>query len=166
VLATLAAGPELFGLAAVAVCWLFEREFVIIERVRTGAWTPRARTCRQFACVAAVSMLVLVVHSVHVHAARIVHDDSVSAATSDRMVAVPVFEPGEFLDHAGTVAGCMTLVYSAPRAVALTVLGAGLLALFVTAVAAGNTSMRVGSLEIARPPPASRRQALLGVFSS
>jgi hypothetical protein len=48
---------------------------------------------------------------------------------------------------------------------ALTLLGAGLLALFTTAVAAGQTSIRLG-VEIARPPPAARRQALLGVFLS
>src|SRR5207248_818643 len=144
----------------------FHSKVVIIECVRTGAWTPGERTCRQFACAAATAMLVLVVHSIHVHAASIVHHDSASAATLDHVLAAPVLTPGEFLDHAGAVAGCMAVEFSAPPAMVLTLLVAGLLALFLLAMASGHASARLGSVGIARPPPAARRQALLGVFLS
>jgi hypothetical protein len=134
--------------------------------MRTYAWKPRVRPHRRLACAAALATLVLVVHSIHAQAASIAHHESASAATSDLAFAAPLFTPGEFVDHAGAVAGCMMLEFSAPRAMALTLLGAGLLVLFVTALAAVQTAMGVESVETARPPPAARRQALLGVFLS
>jgi len=147
-------------------CWRFNREVVIIERVSTGAWTPKARTCRQFACAAAVAMLVLVVNSIHIRAASDVHDDSAAAATSVHIAGAPTLEADEFLEHAGAIAGCMTLEFAAPRVMALALIVAGLLVIVFTVLAARHIVMRLGDVEIARPPPAARRQALLGVFLS
>jgi hypothetical protein len=56
-------------------------------------------------------MFVLVVHSIHAHAASVVHDDSAATATSVHMIAAPVLEPGEFLQHAGAIA--VTLEFAA-----------------------------------------------------
>jgi hypothetical protein len=49
-------------------------------------------------------MLVVVVHSIHVHAASVVYHERESAGMSDLVVGAPLLTTGEFLDHAGAVA--------------------------------------------------------------
>jgi hypothetical protein len=113
--------------------------------------------------VAALAMLVLVVHSAHVHAATHRHDANESAPNTDGSFGRPSLDAREFIDHPGAIAGCMTLEFSAPRTMALALVGAALLELPPTLA---NTGQRFAKLcvEMARPPPGMRRQALLGVF--
>jgi hypothetical protein len=109
-------------------------------------------------------MLVLVVHSVHVHAAPVVHDDSLSAVAMGQGVSTVLIEAREFFDHAGAMAGCMTFEFSAPRVCALALATSGVPAVLAIIVGAHHNASRPGRVEIARPPPGIRRQALLGVF--
>jgi hypothetical protein len=125
---------------------------------------PTARA--QFASAAGLAMLVLVVHSAHMHAAGSPHDLAMSAPVPDLNVGLlPALGAREFLDHTGAIAGCMTLEFCAPRILALALVAAGLLALVTSLAATGQRFPRLG-IEIARPPPGTRRQALLGVFLS
>jgi hypothetical protein len=59
----------------------------------------------------------------------------------------------------------MILEFSAPRVLAISLAAAGLLGLLITVVATSQNSITVG-VELARPPPGTRRQALLGIFLS
>ncbi len=124
---------------------------------------PTARA--QFASAASLAMLVLVVHSAHMHAAGSPHDLAMSAPIPDLNVGLPPLGAREFLDHSGAIAGCMTLEFSAPRILALTLVDAGALVLVTNLAAMGQRSTKLG-VELARPPPGTRRQALLGVFLS
>jgi hypothetical protein len=144
----------------------FGRGVAIIETVTAGWWTPRVTTRPQFACAAAVALLVLVLHSVHVHAVIIPHEESVSAQTAGAIVMAAALEARVFIDHPGPIAGCVTLEFSAPRVLALALAVAGFLALLMTTIAVDQITWALGRVEIARPPPATRRQALLGVLLS
>ncbi len=96
-----------------------------------------------------------------------------SRATSNEEVALPMDwgrgswlqRTPAFVDVAGQVAGCMSLELSAPRAAALTLIAADVLALLASVAATSQRSPAI-ALQMARPPPARRRQALLGVFLS
>jgi hypothetical protein len=111
-------------------------------------------------------MLVLVIHSVHMHAASALHEDSAPAHGSAATAMATALGPSAFVEHAGQIAGCMTLEFSAPRVLTLALAVAGFLALLIITVAAEQIAPGLGRVEIARPPPATRRQALLGVFLS
>ena len=111
-------------------------------------------------------MLVLVIHSVHVHAAGVFHEERASADAAGVIATAAALEASAFVDHAGAIAGCMTLEFSAPRVFALALATAGFLALLMITVAADQSASALGHVEIARPPPANRRQALLGVSLS
>src|SRR5205823_13611311 len=124
----------------------------------------------QFAAVAGLAMLVLVVHSTHVHAATHRHDANESAPNTDGSFGRPSLDAHEldaheFIDHPGAIAGCMTLEFSAPRTMALALVGPDLLALPSTLANTGQRFAKLG-VEGARPPSGMRRQALLGVFLS
>ncbi len=133
--------------------------------VRAGRWAPRATPLRQVAGVAGVAMLVLVVHSVHVHAAMGGHAETTDPPTASLLGGATPTHLGEFIAHAGALAGCMTLEFSAPRVHTLSLAGAGLLGLLIAVAATSQNSIAAG-VELARPPPGTRRQALLGVFLS
>jgi hypothetical protein len=133
--------------------------------VTTRRWAQTPAAPAQFAAVAGLAMLVLVVHSAHVHAATHRHDANESAPNTDGSFGRPSLDAREFIDHPGAIAGCMTLEFSAPRTMAPALVGAALLELPPTLA---NTGQRFAKLrvEMARPPPGVRRQALLGVFLS
>lgn len=131
----------------------------------TRRWAQTPTAPAQFAAVAALAMLVLVVHSTHAHAATHGHGANESAPNTDGSFGRLSLDAPEFIDHPGAIAGCMTLELSAPRTMALELVGAALLELPPTLA---NTGQRFAKrdVEMARPPPGMRRQALLGVFLS
>jgi hypothetical protein len=118
--------------------------------VTTRRWAQTPAAPAQFAAVAALAMLVLVVHSTHVHAATHGHDANESAANTDGSFGRPSLGALEFIDRPGGIAGCMTLEFSAPRTMALALVGPDLLALPSTLA---NTGQRFAKLGVEKAGP-------------
>jgi hypothetical protein len=133
--------------------------------MRRGRWTPSVALGCQFAGAASVAVLVLMVHSVHAHADLGRHAESTDPATASLVRGAASIKLGAFIDHAEAVADCMRLEFSAPRMLTLTLAEAGVFGLLHIVAATSQASI-AARLEVARPPPATRRQALLGVFLS
>jgi hypothetical protein len=127
---------------------------------------------KQFGYAVATAMLVLVVHSVHMHAASPSHvenavlDASEPVQSPQPLLTVQPLLIGQFLDNARAMGACMTFEFWAPRVLMLVMAAVGFVAMLVTGLATGHNSMGRVEFENARPPPGLRRQALLGVFLS